>query len=106
MKKALTLILALIMVMSLLVGCNNDPATGDKESSKPNNNQQASGSGNNDGSNPEESESETESEKIDYGIPDDLNYNDATIEVLGWNSVFPEWGVDADSMNGDPVASL
>ena len=110
MKKLITLLLAMLMVVSVFAACGN-PAEGPESSASPSDSNAPATGG--DGTNapstegpggettPPETEDQNEYEKI--GIPE-LNYDDATIGIACWNSEQPEFGVTADDANtGDPI---
>ena len=114
MKKLITLLLAITMVLSMLAACtpagdNTDgtPAPGES-STKPAESGNNSGDSDNDApaesnsGNPSEGDEElSEYDKI--GIPE-VNYNEAIIRIASWHSEQPEFDVSVDDANtGDPV---
>lgn len=98
MKKALALILALIMTAAVLASCTGPDVEGG-ESSKESIPAAES-------STPSESKEETVSEYEEIGLPEGLNYGDDTVSLIyweRWDSTPNEFLVDSDDLAGDPV---
>ena len=115
MKKLITLLLAIVMVVSMLAACKpaeETPGGNESESkapaaseSKGDNSGNESDSGNTppESTPPEGGEDEnlTEYEKI--GIPE-VNYGEAIVSIACWHSEQPEFDVSVDDANtGDPI---
>ena len=105
MKKIVTLLLAIIMIVSVFAGCKNEPAGEGSETKAPS----ASKPNGND-SKPAESESTggEEDPKVniyeELGLQDGLNYNDVEVNIVHWTPVKAEFGVTVDQLDGDPIA--
>jgi len=99
MKKLITLLLALIMVLSMFVACK--PSEQNPGESTPAPGESTPNAG--DPSDPSVTPEETLSEYEKIGIPE-LNYDDATIYIACWNAENPEYEVTAEDANtGDPI---
>ena len=103
MKRLIPLFLAIILVVSMFAACNT-PAGPAGESTPSNNNGNATpapdASGNGGGG--EEQPETNEYEAI--GLPEDINLGGNVITVHHWDPGYPEFDVDQDSLDGDPVA--
>ena len=117
MKKLITLLLAMVMVLTLFVACapaddtpgEGTPAPGES-TPKPSEGQSGNendnptpgeSSGTQDPSQGGEDENLTEYEKI--GIPE-VNYGEAVISIASWHSEQPEFDVSVEDANtGDPI---
>lgn len=91
MKKLITLILALIMILTMFVACTIDTSELPVESSS----EQPAGS-----SAPEETES---GPHASLGIPEDLNYGNSVVSIMHWGEARDEFDVTAEESTGDPV---
>ena len=99
MKKLITLLLAMIMILSVFVACKPAEKNPEGQPGASSSNPEASANGSD--SEAEDTEPLSEYEKI--GIPE-LNYEDAVINIACWNSENPEYDVTADDANtGDPI---
>ena len=96
MKKVITLILALCMVLCMFVACK-------PSEQKPGESTPAPG-----GSTPAPGESTPAEEEVnpyeEIGLPDGLNYGNNEFTIVHWNEVRPEFYVEAEDQDGDPVA--
>ena len=100
MKKVITLLLALSMVICMFVACQ--PAEQQKD---PNESTPTPGGE----STPAAGESTpTQEEEVNpyeaIGLPDGLNYEDNEFTIVHWNEVRPEFYVEEEDQDGDPVA--
>ena len=117
MKKVITLLLALIMVVSMFAACApaGDPVDGSGSDTKApaasgnsggNNNTPDNPGNNDDPATPGASDSEPEVELSLYeqiGIEEGLNYGDNEFTVVHWNEVRPEFYVTEEEQDGDPI---
>ena len=117
MKKVITLLLAIIMVVSMFAACSPAEETpgGESETKAPaasgnnggnNNNDPADPGSNDDPANPGSSETEPEEELSIYeqiGIEENLNFDNAEFTIVHWNEVRPEFYVNEEDQDGDPI---
>lgn len=95
-RRILAFVLAILLIVPMVVACDKG-GDGPEETIPP-----ASSSGNNsEEQNPEATPGET---KEDLGIPDDLNFGEKTVEIFHWEEYNPEFNVDEDDLDGDPIA--
>ncbi len=120
MKRILTLVLALSMLVSVFAACGGDtsgtaetPAASESGSapiaseSKPSESEgapQESGSAPTDSSTPPASETDPSEEEVS-GIPEDINYGGAEVYIMHWKAYNPEFVVDEQANMGDPIYS-
>lgn len=91
MKKMLALLLATFMILTSFVACNTPTPSQDSQSTPAGGAEQTPS--------PEATPAETEG----HGIPNDLKYNGKTITIACWESPQPEFDVDFEDCDGDPV---
>jgi multiple sugar transport system substrate-binding protein len=100
MKKLITLFLALILVVSMFAACNT-PEGPAGESTPPKGNGDATPApGGSEGGDEQPETNEHEA----IGLPEDINLGGKVITVHHWDAGYPEFEVDQDSLDGDPVA--
>ena len=103
MKKALSLILSLLMIAAMIASCAK-PVGPAGESITPGGNPESS----TDAPNPTDTQppEETKSDYAKAGIPEDLNYGDESVTVVyweRWDGMANEFDVTSDQLAGDPV---
>ena len=91
MKKVITLLLALVMMLSMLTACSGDPATPPEESKKPS------------GSSSQQQPGEEVNVYEAIGLPEDINYSDAVINIMHWDEANAEFDISIEDQNGDPI---
>ena len=97
MKKAITLLLALCMVVCMFAACRPAEQTPDESTPAPGESTPAAS---------QESSDPAEDEENIYeeiGLPDGLNYGNNEFTIVHWNEGHPEFYVDEDDQNGDPI---
>ena len=117
MKKVITLLLAIVMVVSMLAACtpadSNTPGGNESESKAPaasgNNSGNSGNSGNNDnsgneGEGPASSEPEVELSIYEQiGIEENINFGGNEFSIVHWNETQPEFYVNEEDQDGDPI---
>ena len=117
MKKVVTLLLAIIMVVSMFAACapaGDDTTGGNGSDTKApaasgdnsGNGGNSGNSGNNDNPGNGGDATEPEEELSIYekiGIEEDLNYGDNEFTIVHWNEGRPEFFVDEEDQDGDPI---
>lgn len=83
MKKYITLLLVVLMLLPALVACRDNGASADTTQ------------------NPADTTSADTTGELKDNLPDNLNYNGATITLLGWTETFNEFG--QEEKVGDPI---
>ena len=98
MKKFVTLFLAFVLLTSMFVSCTTSGA-GEATSSVDNLNSLPVENGS------EENGEETEINEYELlGLPEDIDLGGKEISIYHWNPGCPEFEVDEELLNGDPVA--
>lgn len=87
MKKQITLLLAVLMLLPILFACRNNGTPGDTTQTPSDSTTAA----------------ETTGELTD-NLPKDLKYNGATVTLLGWKETFNEFG--QEEKVGDPIYNV
>ena len=95
MKKVITLLLALCMVICMFAACQPSEQKPGESTPAPGESTPASGE-----STPAEDEVNVYEE---IGLPDGLNYGNNEFTIVHWNSYQPEFFVSEEDQNGDPI---
>jgi len=96
MKKVITLLLALCMVLCMFVACKPSEQKPGESTPAPGGSTPAPGE-----STPAEEEEVNAYEEI--GLPDGLNYDSSEFTIVHWNEGNAEFFVDEEDQNGDPI---
>lgn len=106
MKKAIALIMMLLMVASLLAGCVSPQDQGTTTDSASNGSATAAPGGDTNGeSGPTAPSTVDENGYLLDDLPKDLNYSNAKVQILNWDSWQPEYEILESEMTGDKVDS-
>ena len=95
MKKVITLLLALCMVLCMFAACKPSEQNPGESTPAPGGSTPAPGE-----STPSEDE---ENPYEEIGLPDGLNYGNNEFTIVHWNPYQPEFFVDEEDQNGDPI---
>ena len=100
MKKLSALFLAIILVVSMLAACTTPGGAGGESTPQNGNGDSTPAPGGNEGEGGEEDEV---SEYAKVGLPEGLNFSGDTVYIACWNSEQPEYDVDTEDLDGDPI---